>query len=146
MSFTSTSLTGTPQSGTPQSGNVVDLGFGAFDADNHYYEAEDAFTRHIPRDMAKRCMQWAEIEGKKRLLVGGRVNRFIPNPTFDPVSKPGALDAYFRGRVAGGDMRKLARSFLLLNIPAYLESRCSIMHLLLLAQSTILICSMHVRL
>ena len=85
----------------------VDLGFEAFDADNHYYEAEDAFTRHIPREMAKRCMQWAEIDGKKRLLVGGRVNRFIPNPTFDPVSKPGALDAYFRGRVSGDDMRKL---------------------------------------
>ena len=85
----------------------VDLGFEAFDADNHYYEAEDAFIRHIPRAMAKRCMQWAEIDGKKRLLVGGRVNRFIPNPTFNPVSKPGALDAYFRGRVSGDDMRQL---------------------------------------
>ena len=85
----------------------VELGFAAFDADNHYYEAEDAFTRHMPREMAKRCMQWAEIDGKKRLLVGGRVNRFIPNPTFNPVSKPGALDAYFRGKVSGGDMRTL---------------------------------------
>ncbi|MEY3680030.1 MAG: amidohydrolase family protein [Ilumatobacteraceae bacterium] len=84
-----------------------ELGYAAFDADNHYYEAEDAFTRHIPRDMASRCMQWAEIGGRKRLLVGGRVNRFIPNPTFDPVSKPGALDDYFRGRVSGEDMRKL---------------------------------------
>ncbi len=34
-------------------------------------------------------MQWAVIDGKKRLLVGGKVNRFIPNPTFDPVAKPG---------------------------------------------------------
>jgi len=85
----------------------VDLGFAAFDADNHYYEAEDAFIRHIPKSMASRCMQWATVDGKKRLLVGGRVNRFIPNPTFDPVSKPGALDAYFRGKVPGDDMRKL---------------------------------------
>src|SRR6187551_1083284 len=69
-----------------------------FDADNHYYEAVDAFTRHIPKEMARRCMQWAVIDGKTRLLVGGKVNRFIPNPTFDPVSKPGALDEYFRGR------------------------------------------------
>lgn len=84
-----------------------EIGFAAFDADNHYYEAEDAFIRHIAPDMASRCMQWAEIKGKKRLLVGGRVNRFIPNPTFDPVSKPGALDDYFRGRVSGEDMRKL---------------------------------------
>ena len=69
-----------------------------FDADNHYYEATDAFIRHIEPGMAKRAMQWAEIDGKERLLVGGRINRFIPNPTFDPVAKPGSLDEYFRGR------------------------------------------------
>ena len=43
-------------------------------------------------------MQWVQVDGKTRLMVGERINRFIPNPTFDPVSKPGALDEYFRGR------------------------------------------------
>ena len=86
---------------------MSELGFRPFDADNHYYEATDAFTRHIPDDMARRCMQWAELGGKQRLLVGGKVNSFIPNPTFDPVSKPGALDMYFRGKVAGGDIRAM---------------------------------------
>jgi predicted TIM-barrel fold metal-dependent hydrolase len=71
---------------------------GLFDADNHYYEAIDAFTRHIDPAMAKRCMQWVEMNGKQRLLVGGKLNRFIPNPTFDPVARPGSLDEYFRGR------------------------------------------------
>ena len=79
-----------------------------FDADNHYYEATDAFTRHLDPKMAKRCMQWAEIDGKTRLLVGGRVNRFIPNPTFDPVSKPGALIDYFRGKAT---IHNLAAAF-----------------------------------
>jgi predicted TIM-barrel fold metal-dependent hydrolase len=69
-----------------------------FDADNHYYEATDAFTRYMDPKLAKRAMQWAEINGRQRLLVGGKVNRFIPNPTFDPVAKPGSLDEYFRGR------------------------------------------------
>jgi predicted TIM-barrel fold metal-dependent hydrolase len=69
-----------------------------FDADNHYYEATDAFTRHMPKGMEKRCMQWVELNGKQRLMVGGRLNRFIPNPTFDPVARPGSLDEYFRGR------------------------------------------------
>ena len=69
-----------------------------FDADNHYYEATDAYTRHIDKAMAKRAMQWAEINGRQRLLVGGKVNRFIPNPLFDPVAKPGSLDEYFRGK------------------------------------------------
>ena len=77
---------------------MADLGFLAFDADHHYYEAEDAFIRHVPRALRKRCMQWAVVDGKKRLLVGGKINRFIPNPTFDPVAKPGILDEYFRGR------------------------------------------------
>jgi len=77
---------------------MAELGFQAFDADNHYYEAEDAFTRHVDRRMRGRCMQWVELDGRKRLLVGGRINRFIPNPTFDPVARPGALDEFFRGR------------------------------------------------
>jgi predicted TIM-barrel fold metal-dependent hydrolase len=84
---------------------AVDLGFDVFDADNHYYEAVDAFTRHIDPSMRKRTMQWAEIDGRTRLLVGGKVNRFIPNPGFDPVARPGALDDYFRGRSAGDDIR-----------------------------------------
>jgi predicted TIM-barrel fold metal-dependent hydrolase len=80
------------------------LDYKAFDADNHYYEAEDAFIRHVDPKMHKRCMQWAEVNGRKRLLVGGAVNRFIPNPTFDPVARPGCLDDYFRGKVAKDDI------------------------------------------
>jgi len=77
---------------------MAQLPFQAFDADQHYYEAEDAFIRHIDPRMKKRCMQWATIDGRQRLLVGGKVNRFIPNPTFDPVAKPGILDEFFRGK------------------------------------------------
>jgi predicted TIM-barrel fold metal-dependent hydrolase len=76
---------------------MAELGFLAFDADNHYYEALDAFTRHIEPRLRRRAVQWAHIDGKLRLLVCGRVNYFIPNPTFDPVAKPGCLDAYYRG-------------------------------------------------
>ena len=82
------------------------LGFDAFDADNHYYEATDAFIRHVDPRMHKRCMQWATIAGRQRLVVAGRINRFIPNPTFDPVARPGCLDDYFRGKVAAADMRE----------------------------------------
>ncbi|MBA2280435.1 MAG: amidohydrolase [Actinomycetota bacterium] len=84
---------------------MADLSFKAFDADNHYYEATDAFTRHIPDEYRKRGVQWAVINGKQRLMVDGKLNRFIPNPTFDPVAKPGVLDAYFRGKLAADDIR-----------------------------------------
>jgi predicted TIM-barrel fold metal-dependent hydrolase len=87
---------------------MADLPFRCFDADNHYYEALDAFTRHLEPGFEKRCMQWAEIGGRQRLLVGGRLNRFIPNPTFDPVARPGCLDEFFRGRnPEAADMRTL---------------------------------------
>ena len=45
-----------------------------FDCDNHYYEAVDAFTRHLEPAYRMRAMQWARIDGKTRLLVGGKVN------------------------------------------------------------------------
>ena len=32
---------------------------------------------------------WATINGKPRMVVDNKVFRFIPNPTFDPVAKPG---------------------------------------------------------
>ncbi|HIG01832.1 MAG TPA: amidohydrolase, partial [Myxococcales bacterium] len=87
---------------------MSELGYSAFDADHHYYEAEDAFIRHVDPRMRRRCMQWAEIDGRKRLLVGGKINRFIPNPTFDPVALPGSLDQFFRGRnPEGKSMREL---------------------------------------
>ena len=76
----------------------TELSFRFFDCDNHYYEARDAFTRYIEPEFRKRTMQWAQLDGRTRLLVGGKVNRFIPNPTFTPVAAPGVMDEYFRGR------------------------------------------------
>ena len=43
-----------------------------------------------------------------KLLIGGKVNRFIPNPTFDPIIVPGCLDPLFRGQIPEGvDPRSL---------------------------------------
>lgn len=72
-----------------------------FDFDNHYYEAPDAFTRHQDRRLRGRGVRWAEIDGRRRLLVGGKVNSYIANPTFDPVAKPGVLYDWYRGNPAG---------------------------------------------
>jgi len=70
---------------------------GIFDFDNHYYEAEDAFTRHQDPTLRNRGVRWAEVDGRRRLLVGGTINSYIANPTFDPVAKPGALYDWYRG-------------------------------------------------
>ncbi len=42
-----------------------------FDADNHYYEAHDAFTRHVPRRMQSRCVEWVELAGGRKYQVVG---------------------------------------------------------------------------
>jgi predicted TIM-barrel fold metal-dependent hydrolase len=68
-----------------------------FDCDNHYYEARDAFTRHVPAAMQPRCLQWTEINGRKRHVIGGQVDYSVGNPLFDPIAKPGVLHDYFKG-------------------------------------------------
>ncbi len=88
---------GTGHSVTPQHG----LDFAAFDGDNHYYEALDAFTRHLDPRWGERVIQWCEINGRKYHVIGGKVSHAVVNPTFDPVSPAGALSAYFRGNADG---------------------------------------------
>jgi len=83
------------------------LDYLAFDADNHYYEALDAFTRHVPKAMQPRCVQWAEIDGRMRHIVGGKVAHAVANPTWDPIAKPGAISDYMRGNPNDKDPRTL---------------------------------------
>ena len=76
--------------------------FRPFDADNHYYETMDSFTRHLDRRFRRRGVQVVQANDRPMILIGEKVNRFIPNPTFDPVLLPGALPPYFRGRIPEG--------------------------------------------
>jgi predicted TIM-barrel fold metal-dependent hydrolase len=72
-----------------------------FDADNHYYEALDAFTRHLRPADGPRVIQWVDVGGRKYHALGGQINRAVTNPTFDPVSPAGSLVEYFRGNPHG---------------------------------------------
>ncbi|STZ41117.1 amidohydrolase family protein [Mycolicibacterium gilvum] len=67
------------------------------DVDQHYYEPLDAFTRHCPKAWRERTVQTAVIDGRTRQIVGGKIDRTVTNPTFDPIVKPGAMTDYFRG-------------------------------------------------
>ena len=44
----------------------------------------------------------AATASARTLLIGGQVNRFVPNPTFDPIIVPGCLDPMFRGQIPEG--------------------------------------------
>jgi predicted TIM-barrel fold metal-dependent hydrolase len=80
-----------------------------FDADNHYYEALDAFTRHLDPKVQGRTVQWCEIEGRRYHVVGGRVSHAVSNPTFSPIAKPGALHEYLKGEGDGTSAMHLLR-------------------------------------
>ncbi|MCM2389644.1 amidohydrolase family protein [Streptomyces albipurpureus] len=75
--------------------------FLGFDGDNHYYEATDAFTRHLEPEFAG-AVQWAEINKRQRLVLSGKVCNFLPNPTFSKLAAPGSLEQYFRGNNESG--------------------------------------------
>lgn len=77
-----------------------------FDADQHYYEAVDAFTRHLPRGWGERTVQQATVDGRTRFIVGGKMNHTVSNPTFDPIVKPGAMVDYFRGNPEGKTLKQ----------------------------------------
>ncbi len=73
-----------------------------FDADNHYWEASDAFTRHRDPKLGDRGLQVREINGSKRYVLGGQVFEGLPGPgdaTLRPA--PGAFLGYFVGKIKG---------------------------------------------
>lgn len=88
---------------------MTTLDYQPFDCDNHYYEALDAFTRHVDPKWHRRCVEWCEIGGRKYHVVGGVVSHAVVNPTFDPIAKAGALHSYFRGNPDGKSPLELLR-------------------------------------
>ncbi len=81
-----------------------------FDADNHYYEKIDAFTRHLDPEFKYRGIEVVKRGRHTNLLAGGRLLEFVPNPTFDPIIVPGCQDLLFRGRIPEGvDPRSLMK-------------------------------------
>ena len=63
-----------------------------FDADNHYYEALDAFTRHLDPQLGPRVRAVGEIDGRKYHVVGGKVSRAVVEPDVRP-DRQGRRDA-----------------------------------------------------
>ena len=63
-----------------------------FDADNHYYETRDCFTRFLPAALRSRGVRIeTDAEGRDRIFVGERPFTFLDHWSFTHVSRPGAL-------------------------------------------------------
>jgi predicted TIM-barrel fold metal-dependent hydrolase len=77
----------------------------AFDADNHYWEASDAFTRHRDPAFADRGLRVIEVEGVKRYYLGDTAHPILPGPGDAHMRpRPGALYDYFAGRSDKGSI------------------------------------------
>jgi predicted TIM-barrel fold metal-dependent hydrolase len=83
------------------------LPFPVYDADNHLYEPADAFTRHLPKQYEKEFF-FVDVKGRTKLVIGGMLSEYIPNPTFEVVASPGAHEKWYRAENREGlSMREL---------------------------------------
>lgn len=74
---------------------ATSLPFPVYDADNHLYEPEEAFTRHLPKRFEK-DFYYVDVKGRRKLVIGGKLSEYIPNPTFEVVAAPGTHVKWFR--------------------------------------------------
>jgi predicted TIM-barrel fold metal-dependent hydrolase len=99
---------------------MAKLDFPVFDADNHLYETEDAFTRHLP-SQHKDLFRFVEVKGRKKLVVRNVLTEFIPNPTFEVIARPGAHMAFFAGANPEGKTLREMTGEPMRCIPAFRE-------------------------
>lgn len=80
----------------PTTSNIEpNVDYGLYDADQHYYETEDCITRHLDPKY-RSVVKWADVNGRRTLLVNAKQLTVVPNPTYDPVGVPGSMEKYFR--------------------------------------------------
>ena len=78
------------------------LDYGLFDADNHFYETRDCFSRYMEpkyRDKAVRLVPGEN--GKEQLMVGDKPFTFLQHPFPEKHAKPGSLREMLRSMSSG---------------------------------------------
>jgi predicted TIM-barrel fold metal-dependent hydrolase len=100
--------------------------YGLIDADNHYYEPEDCFTRYGD-DEVQKFVKWVSEGKRKRLLFGTVMQTMVANPTFDPITKPGIMHQRLKELADGGERRNVhgmdSTRFVLERLPSCYRDR-----------------------
>ena len=94
--------------------------FHVFDADNHLYETEDALTRYLPKEYES-TVQYVQVKGRTKIAILGQISEYIPNPTFEVVARPGAMEEYYRHGNPDGKSRREIFGEPMRSIPAFRE-------------------------
>ena len=96
------------------------LSFPVYDADNHLYETEESFTRHLPKEYDG-LIKYVQINGRTKIAVRNVISDYIPNPTFEVVARPGAQEEYFKSGNPEGKSRREIMGEPMRAIPAFRE-------------------------
>jgi predicted TIM-barrel fold metal-dependent hydrolase len=81
---------------------MVQLDYALFDADNHYYEPNDCFTRFIEPRHRDKAIQVKHVDGQDRVFIGDKPFTFLTEGFLgDVVSKAGALRELLRSMKTG---------------------------------------------
>jgi predicted TIM-barrel fold metal-dependent hydrolase len=96
------------------------LPYPLFDADNHLYEPQEAMTRHLPKQYAS-AIQYVQVNGRTKIAIRGQISDYIPNPTFEVVARPGAMEEYFAVGNPEGKSRREIFGEPMRAIPAFRE-------------------------
>jgi predicted TIM-barrel fold metal-dependent hydrolase len=74
-----------------------------YDADNHYYEPRDCFTRYFPSERIDEAIRVVPTDDGEAVFVGDRPFTFLSSAFPDHVVKPGALREMLRNLSARRD-------------------------------------------
>src|ERR1700727_2997519 len=97
-----------------------ELPYPLFDADNHLYEPPEAMTKYLPKQYEK-AIQYVQIKGRTKIAVRGQISEYIPNPTFEVVARPGAMEDYFKHGNPEGKSRREIMGKPIRALPAFSE-------------------------
>jgi predicted TIM-barrel fold metal-dependent hydrolase len=91
-----------------------------FDADNHLYETQDSLTKYLPTQY-QGAIQYVQVNGRTKIAIRGQISDYIPNPTFEVVARPGAMEDYFKNGNPDGKSRREIFGEPMRAIPAFRE-------------------------
>ena len=99
------------------------LPYRIFDADTHYYEPDDCFTRHIETRFKQRTV-WIDRSagGAGRMYVGAERCHFFSVGAGDSVGPPGIMKAFLRGETEEGGSPSLS-PINALAVPEFVERK-----------------------
>lgn len=83
------------------------LDYPMYDADNHYYEPDDCFTRHVEAKYKPRTV-WVDRANNGRVYVGSERCHFFSVGVGDSVGPPGIMKEFLRGASDAGGSPSLS--------------------------------------